>query len=97
METESRSAKIHEFGEHVHLFMWVEVKDSSLVREMGHTANFANKYEEAAASYLKWLKDGYPKVKPENREDQKFLNLTNLFKIFEAHCPKHPIFDFIED
>ena len=97
METESRAMRIQTFGEHLHLFMWVKVQDSSLVREMGHTAKFAGKHEEAAASFLKWIKDGYPKVKPENREEQKLLNLTNLYNIFETHCPNHPIFDFIEE
>ena len=97
METESRAHKIQQFGEHLHFFMWTKVNDSSLVREMGHVAKFADKYEKAAASYLKWLKDGYPKVKLENREEQKKTNLVNLFNIFETHCPNHPIFEFLDE
>lgn len=97
MEIESKAHKIQQFGDHLHFFMWVKVNDSSLVREMGHTAKFADRYDEAAASYLKWIKDGYPKVKIENREEQKNINLTNLYNIFEAHCPNHPIFDFLDE
>ena len=77
--------------------MWADVKDSSMVGDMNNTANFADKYEEAAGSFLKWLKDGYPKVKQENQEAQKLQHLTNLYKIFRAHCPDHPIFEFLDD
>ena len=97
LKMEDTASRITQFGQHLHFFMWIEVKDSSMVRDMNNTANFAGKHEEAAGSYLKWLKDGYPKVKLESRESQKQQHLTNLYNIFVAHCPDHPIFDFIDD
>ena len=97
MDTSSIDSNIKQFGQHLHLFMWTEVKDSSLVREMGNTTAFVNKWDEAAASYIKWLKDGFPKVKNENQEAQKLQHLTNLYKIFTTHCPEHPIFEFLDE
>ena len=97
METSSTAACIDQFGKHLHLFMWAEVKDSSMVKELGNTDNFANKWDEAAGSYIKWLKDGYPRVKPDNQETQRTQHLANLYNIFTKHCPDHPIFEFIDE
>ena len=89
--------KIIEFERYLKVFMWTDVKDASLIRDMHNTENFADKYELAAATYLKWLTTGYPKVNVENREAQRQQHLKNLYQIFRAHCPNHDIFCFIDD
>ena len=94
---DSEDDKINEFERFLKVYMWVEVKDASLIRDMHNTNNFANRYEEAAASYLKWLSTGYPKVNIENRETQRQQHLKNLYTIFRTHCPNHDIFEFIDD
>ena len=91
------SEKIDEFERYLKVFMWTEVKDASLIRDMHNTDKFADNYEDAAASYLKWLTNGYPKVNAENRETQRQQHLKNLYRIFRTHCPTHDIFCFIDD
>lgn len=64
---------------------------------MGNTDNFAGKWDEAAGSYIKWLKGGYLKVKNENQETLKMQHLTNLYNISITHCSDHPIFELLDD
>ena len=88
---------LDEFERYLKVFMWVPVKDASMVREMQNTDKFKNQHEEAAASYLKWLITGYPKVTEENKDTQRYQHLSNLLKIFKTHCPNHDIFSFLDD
>ena len=85
------------FERYLKVFIWPSVKSASAVRDMHATDKFKDKHDEAAATYLKWLADGYPKVNPENKENQRIQHLTNLYKIFRTHCPSHDIFMFIDD
>ena len=89
--------KINEFERFLPVFMWGEVKDASMIREMHQTEAFAGKYNQAAASYLKWLAKSYPNVNAENKETQRQQHLNNLYKIFRQHCPDHDIFNLIDD
>ena len=88
---------LDDFETYLKVFMWVPVSDASLVREMQFTDRFKDRYEEAAASYLKWLITGYPKVSAENKDTQRYQHLTNLHKIFKTHCPNHDLFLFLEE
>lgn len=88
---------INEFERFLKVFMWVEVKDSSMIRDMHLTDQFKGQHEQAAATYLRWLTTGYSKVNMENRETQRQQHLRNLYKIFRTHVPDHDIFSFIDD
>lgn len=89
--------KMIEFERHLKVFLWPTADNASGVRDMNQIDKFKGKHEEAAASYIKWLADGYPRVKVENREIQRNQHLSNLYKIFRTHCPEHDIFMFIDD
>ena len=89
--------KLDDFENFLKVFMWTNVKDASLIREMQNTDQFKGRHDEAAATYLKWLSTGYPKVADGNKEAQRTQHLSNLYKIFKAHCPNHDIFQFLED
>ena len=88
---------INEFERFLKVFIWPDVKDASMVRELHHTDQFKGKHEQAAGSYLRWLTTGYSKVTPENRETARQQHLRNLYKIFRTHCPDHDIFSFIDE
>lgn len=89
--------KIEEFERYLKVFIWPSVRNASAVRDMHNTDKFKDRHEEAAATYLKWMADGYAKVNAENRETQRNQHLANLYKIFRTHCPNHDIFMFIDD
>lgn len=89
--------KMNEFERHLKIFIWPTVKNASGIRDMHQTDKYKGKYEEAAATYLKWLSVGYPQVNAENKETQRSQHLANLYKIFRTHCPKHDIFMFVDE
>ena len=70
--------KMIEFERHLKVFLWPTADNASGVRDMNQIDKFKGKHEEAAASYIKWLADGYPRVKVENREIQRTQHLSNL-------------------
>ena len=94
---ENEDDKITEFEKHLKFYMWDPVSDASAIREMNQTEKFKGKHNMAAATFLLWMKNGYPKVNQGNKEAQRWQHLTNLYKIFRMSCPEHDIFKFIDE
>ena len=80
------------FDQALALFIWPEVDDCKLLASMNDPQNFCkNTYPLAVGTYLTWMKQIFPHLTENEKEDLRIPIAQSVLNILHVHAKQHHI------